>query len=176
MNRKWRAPQEKTVGLIPRLTAAVSPQALVGVNRAHWGLEIMQRNHAKEQRRHPRQGRLTQPLRQRAPQYFLSHRIRSQNPAQNPDIGFTLADPSHRTLSRRQKPRCPSVLGFSLNHPVGSVSLTFFVERFTIFNTGAELFPWQFVIHQSRVGDFARAIFFADPAAYFPRYACGVRR
>jgi len=57
-------------------------------------------------------------MRQRAPQYFLSHRRRSQNHAQNPEFGFPLANPSHRTLSRRQKPGGPSVPGFSLNHLV----------------------------------------------------------
>ncbi len=41
----------------------------------------------------------------RAPQYFLARRLRSQNPAQNPpaqnpDVGFTHADPSHRTLAK----------------------------------------------------------------------------
>ncbi len=44
MNGKWREPQEETADLITSLTAAVPPQALVSVNRDHWGIEIMPRN------------------------------------------------------------------------------------------------------------------------------------
>jgi predicted transposase YbfD/YdcC len=44
VNGKWQEPQEETVYLITSLTAAVSPQALLSVNRNHWGIEIMHRN------------------------------------------------------------------------------------------------------------------------------------
>ena len=42
-NGEWQKPQHDVVYLISSLTAA-SPQALLGINRDHWGIEIMHRN------------------------------------------------------------------------------------------------------------------------------------
>ncbi|HUI21893.1 MAG TPA: ISAs1 family transposase [Methylocella sp.] len=44
VNGKWREPQEETVYLITSLSPAVSPQALLRLNRDHWGIEIMPRS------------------------------------------------------------------------------------------------------------------------------------
>jgi predicted transposase YbfD/YdcC len=44
VNGTWREPQEETVYLITSLPPAVSPQAVLCVNRDHWGIEIMHRN------------------------------------------------------------------------------------------------------------------------------------
>jgi hypothetical protein len=74
---------------------------------------LADRDHASKQGRHPRRGRLHEPLRQRSSQHFLPHRLRSQNP----EIRCTLANPRHRALSGRQKPRNPAVLRFLLNRP-----------------------------------------------------------
>src|SRR5271166_2069123 len=74
---------------------------------------LADRDHASKQGRHPRRGRLYEPLRQRSSKHFLPHRLRSQNP----EIRGTLTNPRHRALSGRQKPRNPAVLRFLLNHP-----------------------------------------------------------
>jgi len=42
-NGEWQPPQHEVVHLISSLTAA-SPQALLAINRNHWGIEIMHRN------------------------------------------------------------------------------------------------------------------------------------
>lgn len=42
-NGEWQKPQHEVVYLISSLPAA-SPQALLAVNRDHWGIEIMHRN------------------------------------------------------------------------------------------------------------------------------------
>ena len=43
-NGEWQPPQHEVVHLISSLTAATSPQALLSINRDHWGIEIMHRN------------------------------------------------------------------------------------------------------------------------------------
>ena len=43
-NGVWQPPQHEVVHLISSLTAATSPQALLRINRDHWGIEIMHRN------------------------------------------------------------------------------------------------------------------------------------
>jgi hypothetical protein len=60
MNGKGLAPQAETVDPIPRLTAAVSPQA-VERHPQSWG----HREHAKEQGPHPRRGRRHEQQRHR---------------------------------------------------------------------------------------------------------------
>lgn len=42
-NGEWQPPQHEVVHLISSLTVA-SPQALLAINRNHWGIEIMHRN------------------------------------------------------------------------------------------------------------------------------------
>ncbi|MGH6846042.1 MAG: hypothetical protein ACREC0_00990 [Methylocella sp.] len=83
----------QTVDPIARLTAVVTPQAV-------------ERHKQSLRHRH-------EPRRQCAPQYFLPHRLRGQNP----ETSFTFANQSHRTVSGHQKPRYPPVLQFSLNRP-----------------------------------------------------------
>src|SRR5271165_2748416 len=80
---------------------------------------LADRDHASKQGRHPRRGRLYEPLRQRSSKHFLPHRLRSQNP----EIRGTLTNPRHRALSGRQKPRNPPVLRFLLNHPAAGAFL-----------------------------------------------------
>src|SRR5271165_716703 len=41
---EWPTPQHEVVYLVSSLPAAASPQALLGVNRDHWRIEIMHRN------------------------------------------------------------------------------------------------------------------------------------
>ncbi|MGH6834315.1 MAG: hypothetical protein ACREC9_01955 [Methylocella sp.] len=43
-NGQWRETRDETVDLNASLTAAVSPHALLCVNRGHWGIEIMPGN------------------------------------------------------------------------------------------------------------------------------------
>ena len=43
-NAEWQEPQHEVVYLVSSLPAAASPQALLGVNRNHWRIEIMHRN------------------------------------------------------------------------------------------------------------------------------------
>ena len=43
-NAEWQKPQHEVVYLVSSLPAAASPQALLGVNRDHWRIEIMHRN------------------------------------------------------------------------------------------------------------------------------------
>ncbi|MGA8159115.1 MAG: ISAs1 family transposase, partial [Rhodoplanes sp.] len=43
-NGEWQKPQHEVVYLVSSLPAAASPQALLGVNRDHWRIEIMHRN------------------------------------------------------------------------------------------------------------------------------------
>ena len=43
-NAEWQTPQHEVVYLVSSLPAAASPQALLGVNRDHWRIEIMHRN------------------------------------------------------------------------------------------------------------------------------------
>ena len=43
-NGEWQKPQHEVVYLVSSLPAATSPQALLGVNRDHWRIEIMHRN------------------------------------------------------------------------------------------------------------------------------------
>ena len=43
-NGEWPKPQHEVVYLVSSLPAAASPQALLGVNRDHWRIEIMHRN------------------------------------------------------------------------------------------------------------------------------------
>ena len=43
-NAEWQKPQHEVVYLVSSLIAAASPQALLGVNRDHWRIEIMHRN------------------------------------------------------------------------------------------------------------------------------------
>ena len=87
---------------------------------AHQSRSLGHRDHASKQRRHPRRGRLHQPLRQCASKHFLPYRLRPQNP----EIRLALTNPRHRAISGRQKPRNPPVLRltlppFFLNRPEG---------------------------------------------------------
>ena len=43
-NGEWQKPQHEVVYLVSSLPPAASPQALLGVNRDHWRIEIMHRN------------------------------------------------------------------------------------------------------------------------------------
>ena len=43
-NGEWQTPQHEVVYLVSSLPAAASRQALLGVNRDHWRIEIMHRN------------------------------------------------------------------------------------------------------------------------------------
>ena len=43
-NAEWQKPQHEVVYLVSSLPAAAAPQALLGVNRDHWRIEIMHRN------------------------------------------------------------------------------------------------------------------------------------
>lgn len=43
-NGEWQKPQHEVVYLVSSLPAVASPQALLGVNRDHWRIEIMHRN------------------------------------------------------------------------------------------------------------------------------------
>jgi hypothetical protein len=93
VDEEWQEPQEETVYLITSLTAAVSPQALLSVNCNHWGIEITHRNKDVILGEDGYTNRSDN-----AQQYFLPHRHR----AQNPEVGFTLANLGHRALSGQQ--------------------------------------------------------------------------
>jgi hypothetical protein len=104
-NGEWQKPQHEVVYLVSSLPAAASPQALLGVNRDHWRIEIMHRNKDVILGEDGYTNRCDNAPR--------THRLRSQNP----EIRRTLTDPRHRALSGRQKPRNPAVFRFLLNHP-----------------------------------------------------------
>ncbi len=87
-------------------------------------------------------------MRQRAPQYYLRHRRRSQNPAQNPELGFpspTLAnepfqdDGNRGSIWARIFPASPCGMRCFLDN---------FRQTFHNFQTGPELLPWLFVLRR----------------------------
>jgi hypothetical protein len=45
-NGEWQPPQHEVVHLISSLTAATSPQALLRINRNHWGIGVSNEGHA----------------------------------------------------------------------------------------------------------------------------------
>ena len=110
VNGKSQESQEETVYPIARLTAAVSPQALAPRQSQSLG----HRDHAQEQGRHPRPRTATRTAGTTRPAIFSPSQASC---AKSKKVGITLANQSHRTLSRRQKPSYPSLLRFSLNRP-----------------------------------------------------------
>jgi predicted transposase YbfD/YdcC len=110
--RRVAAPQHEVVHLISSLTAATSPQALLRINRDHWGIEIMHRNKDVILGEDGYTNRCDN-----APRNIFSL------------TGFVLkilksvSSSPTRAIERfqddRKKPRNPPVLGFLLNRPAG---------------------------------------------------------
>lgn len=110
-NGEWKNPGKEAGYLIASLPASESaPEALLSANRGHWGVEIMHRNHASKQGRHPRRARLHQPPRQRAGQHLLSHRVRPPGSK----IRLEFAGESHRAVPGRQKQGSSAIFRMSL--------------------------------------------------------------
>ena len=107
-NAEWQKPQHEVVYLVSSLPAAASPQALLGVNRDHWRIEIMHRNKDVILGEDGYTNRCDN-----APRNIFSL------------TGFVLkilksvAPSPTRAIEHfgRQKPRNPAVLRFLLNHP-----------------------------------------------------------